>query len=426
MDDPLEIPKIVLQVAWPYIKLTWWFWLPPLLFVAMWELWKVYLKRRYFANLKWVLLEVKIPKQIAKPPQAMEQVFAGLHSAFRHYDFEEKYRQGLQIDYFVMEFVSIGGKMHFYAYVPKDYKNFVQSLIYSQYPDSEIKEVDDYTSALPADIPNDEWNLFGTEFTLSKPDAYPIRTYKDFLIEDISMKEEQRKVDPLSALAEAFTKLKPHEVVAIQLFIRPIDEKWKNAGEELVAKLIGRHVEKKKTGLAAFFAGVSSFFAAASPTTEKPKSSETRMLHLSPGEKEVAAAIERNIAKIGFETILRFTYIGKTGEFDMMNFAAMQGILRQFNTLNLNGFKNQSKAMTTAKWYNPWKARIKLKKKKLFYKYFKMRSPFVDVRLLKSKPFIFNIEELATVYHYPGETVGALTTQRIEAKRGEPPSNLPI
>ena len=39
---------------------------------------------------------------------------------------------------------------------------------------------------------------------------------------------------------------------------------------------------------------------------------------------------------------------------------------------------------------------------------------------------VFNIEELATVYHYPGGTVGALTTQRIEAKRGEPPRELPI
>jgi len=80
--------------------------------------------------------------------------------------------------------------------------------------------------------------------------------------------------------------------------------------------------------------------------------------------------------------------------------------------------------MTNAKWYNPFKNRTKFKRQKLFYQAFKARAR-LDARILKSKPFIFNIEELATVYHYPGVTVAAPRMQRIEAKTSAPPINLP-
>src|SRR3989338_9414149 len=428
----IQFQLSILRPLWPYIQLTWWAWLPPLLAFGAWKMWVFYLRVWYFSNLKWVLLEVRIPKEIAKPPQAMEQIFAGLHGAFRRFDFEEKYWKGLQTDYFSFEIVSVGGKVHFYIYTPSDYINLIQALVYSQYPESEVKEVEDYSLTLPENIPNEEWNLFGTEFALVKPDPYPIRTYKDFLVEDISLKEEARKVDPLSALAEVLATIKPHEVVGVHLLIRPCGDEWKKQAEELVFKLIGREIPKKKGVLKEVFGGLSSIPGeilspgAAPKKEEKQKPLDALMFRLSPGEQEIVKAVEKNIAKIGYETILRFIYIGKAKEFDMMNFAAIQGVLRQFNTLNLNSFKTQSKGMTTAKWYNPRRVRVKLKRKKKFYKYFKLRKPFLDTYTLRSKPFIFNIEELATVYHYPGGTVGALTTQRIEAKRGEPPSDLPI
>jgi hypothetical protein len=41
-------------------------------------------------------------------------------------------------------------------------------------------------------------------------------------------------------------------------------------------------------------------------------------------------------------------------------------------------------------------------------------------------PFVLNTEELATIYHFPGRVAETPTFGRIEAKKGEPPSNLPI
>ncbi|MCK5027223.1 MAG: hypothetical protein KAS07_02295, partial [Candidatus Pacebacteria bacterium] len=44
----------------------------------------------------------------------------------------------------------------------------------------------------------------------------------------------------------------------------------------------------------------------------------------------------------------------------------------------------------------------------------------------KFKPFVLNSEELATIYHFPGMVAETPTFGRIESRRGEPPTNLPI
>ena len=40
--------------------------------------------------------------------------------------------------------------------------------------------------------------------------------------------------------------------------------------------------------------------------------------------------------------------------------------------------------------------------------------------------FVFNTEELATVFHFPDMSVKTLNLTRIEAKKGGAPQNLPV
>jgi hypothetical protein len=42
-----------------------------------------------------------------------------------------------------------------------------------------------------------------------------------------------------------------------------------------------------------------------------------------------------------------------------------------------------------------------------------------------SKFSIFNVEELATLYHFPSISVGAPNIHSVEFKKGAPPTNLP-
>ncbi len=43
-----------------------------------------------------------------------------------------------------------------------------------------------------------------------------------------------------------------------------------------------------------------------------------------------------------------------------------------------------------------------------------------------SKTFVLNVEELATMWHFPGQILKVPTLERIESKEASPPTNLPI
>src|ERR1700733_70327 len=74
---------------------TWWFFLPIILAIIAWDAWKLYLHVRFVKSIKWVVLEMKVPKNVLKTPKAMEQIFAAAHTpysyGFRWYD---KYVKG--------------------------------------------------------------------------------------------------------------------------------------------------------------------------------------------------------------------------------------------------------------------------------------------------------------------------------------------
>lgn len=411
----------IFRILW----VTWWLWLPPVLFYASWELWKAYLKIRYWKTLEWVLLEIKIPREIAKSPKAMEQIFAGLHGIQYELDFEEKYWQGLQYDYFALEMMSHEGEIHFFIRAPKKYRNLVESVVYAQYPDSEIREADDPTTYLPYPIPNKEWTIFGSEFKLAKPNPYPIRTYEEFIVADV---KEEEKVDPVSAMAELLAKLKTGEHACIQLMIRPATDythPWREEGEKIVAKLIGKKDKYAPSVLEKLAAGAGAILSSGA-AEEGYDGPETLLLHLTPGERDVVKGIERKTAKIGFDAVYRFVYIARREVYSGVNFSTMMGALRQFNTQDLNSFKINSDALVSADWWKPWKKRLKEHQRKAFNYYYRARQPFSDIAILKSKTIVLNVEELATIYHFPGVTAAAPLMPRLHSRKAEPPAGLPV
>src|SRR3989338_175768 len=62
-----------------YSVFLWWILAPIILFYLLKELWLWYIRTLYILNLNWILLEIRIPKDVFKTPKAMEQVMSGLH-----------------------------------------------------------------------------------------------------------------------------------------------------------------------------------------------------------------------------------------------------------------------------------------------------------------------------------------------------------
>jgi len=402
--------------------------LPVFLAVLFIELWVKYLKRKTIKKIKWILLEVKIPRDIEKTPRAMEQVFSGLHGILTKVKFLDKYWKGKVQEWFSFEIAGIDGSVYFFIRTPENFRNLVEAQIQAQYPNTEILEVLDYAAPLAKKIPGKNYDLNGVEFILEKADYYPIRTFLSF-----EERQKERRLDPMASFLEILSKLKPNENIFIQYLIQPTGKKdWQEKGIEAVNKLVGKKTKIKKSWFENIFGGFDEFIAnllratAIYPEWSEAKKEEIKAAsqNLSPGDKLVAEAIENKISKLAFRVCIRFAYIAGRDIFNRANMLAVSGAFKQFNTLNLNAFKLNKKAGTTA---NQPRIIPFIKTRREFIRKVAFIDRYVNRKMSKNKKdFILNIEELATIYHYPILVVETPTMQRVEAKKSEPPISLPV
>lgn len=403
-------------------------------FYLMWLLMVEFNQVKYLSGVKWTFLSIDIPKENEQTFLAVEQIFAQLHAIHAKYTFGEKYFHGELVLWLSLEIVSFGGQVKYIVKIPTKYRNLLESAVYAQYPTAEIREVEDYIKNLPQYAPGKSYyEVFGTEFRLKKEDAYPIRTYKAF-----EHQASQIIVDPLAGILEALSSIKPYEFMAVQYLIRPVDDDWKEKGRELVNELIGLRDEESAPGfwrsvLEGAWKGFWDIFSGPKVEgAEKPRVKEeppSMMMHLSPGTKDVVAAIEASLGKIGYQTKVRIMYLAPKEKFSSNTRSALVGSFRQFDDTNLNGLKPDTKKTWTG----------------IHFKLFKtLEQPFIDylverrkrrmVMFFKSrtftkghKSFVLNIEELATIFHFPlSETVKVPQLTKTEIKKGEAPINLPV
>lgn len=403
-----------------------WIPLPFVLFWAFWQTWMYYINNKYLAGLDWVLLEINIPEQVEVTPKAMEQVMTGLHGIYKGPNLLEKYIQGMLPRFFSLEIVGINGDVHFFIRTETQFRNLVESQVYAQYPDAEISEAEDYSKLTPKIMPSKDWNLWGTEMILANADYYPIRTYPFFKEEET----EEGMIDPLASLAEIMSRLKQGEQIWVQILISPRADAWHEKGFDLVNKLIGKKVEKKKSFLQASIlvqetinwcqAVLKALFDITSAGAEKEEKKSdwpSMMQHLSPGQRTRVEAIENKCSKIGFNSKIRFIYLGQRDVFAMGNVSAFMGAFRQFNFQDMNGFRPDPKTKSSIDYLFK-KRRSTHRRRKILTKY--------RWRSMSGYKMILNIEEAASIYHCPGIYVKAPRMPRIEAKKGGPPVGLPI
>ncbi|EKD46215.1 MAG: hypothetical protein ACD_68C00094G0001, partial [uncultured bacterium] len=308
------------------------------------------------------------------------------------------------------------------------YRDMAEAQVYSQYPQAQITEIPDYTTDAPDKWPDEEYEMFGADYVLTKEDAYPIRTYLDFL----SSAKDVVFNDPLASLTEGLSKLKEGEQVWIQLIIRPAGEDWHEEGVKLAKKLIGAKVEMKKNlmdksvenllinPLHAVQKGLETSLGSQSEEIKKNEEPISLMQFLSPGEKNVVEALEKNIGRQGFKVSFRFIYLAKKDLFSPpKGVRVVNGAVKQFSTLDLNGFKMYNKTRTKID-YIFVKTRENRRKRKIMRRY-KQRN--MDK---KPRQFILSTAELATVFHFPFTSVKAPMVERTESKKSQPPIELPM
>ncbi len=409
-----------------FLELTWWLWAFLILLPIFSGTWLHWRQEKYIEGIEWVLLELRMPRHVEKSPQAMEQVFAAIHTLRNApADVKEKYGDGEVTRWFSFEMVSFGGEIHFYVRTYVGLRNLVEAAFFSYYPDLDIVEVQDYIDRFPDTVHGlyeKGLDMWGTEMILKKEEYYPIKTYADFESPD-----DEKKFDPISTFLEVLGKINKNEFVGIQILAAPAaseewDEKW---GEEL-KKLREPEGKKRK-------------FVSPEGVTQEYESLMIR----SPGQTDVLKAVEKNLSKPAFKTIIRFVYFSpKVTFYDSYPRRGLVGAFNQYGALDLNSFLQNYSVSTRARiWNKPYLfpgIRVEYRKARLLINYrTRMVPPEMKMgRLITSyflnwntvsHRFMMNTECLASLFHVP--TIVVLTEPHIrhlESKRTGPPAGLAI
>ena len=157
-------------------------------------------------------------------------------------------------------------------------------------------------------------------------------------------------------------------------------------------------------------------------------------------------------AKIGFDTGIRIMYLAKKEVFNMSNRRNIRLVFRQYAKPDCNEFDriNSSQADRYSGVFTASPKTIMLLANRMLHefreraffhlplrhhifsqRYWNWPFPgFISIDgLIKAyvhhKTFVLNTEELATMWHFPGQILKVPTLERIESKEASPPPNLP-
>lgn len=418
--------------------------LPFLLWKMIIPLWLWWREELHADKLRAIVLEVSLPKENVKPVRAMENVMAAIHGTmFKPPDWWETWVEGEFQPAISFEIASLGGEPHFFIRVPSHMRAVIDSAIYAQYPDAEIREVEDYTKSVPQDIPNAKWDMFGYDMKLAKPDPYPIKTYRDFETESEHL--EEKRIDPISNLMESLSKIHPGEQIWIQMRAVPLAQDslkpFLQEGEAIKNKLVHRREKKKGPS---FWGDLSNllFFGKKEEQKEEKEDIIPSEMKLTPVEREVVEAVEHKTSKPAFSCNVRCIYLGKREVFVKLMFRLPFGFFSSFSSAHLNAIVPWGETLTKIhkSWFLPMnrliKRRLYLRARRMF-RYYVWRFPpifgFSIKRFFGAEPprnegvFVLNTEELASLFHFPIESAAsAASVPRVEFKKGEAPSHLPL
>ncbi len=397
----------------------------PVLVFFLWKYWTSFIWRQYMKGISYMILAVDVPRENEQSLKAVEQIFASISGPHQNFSFKEAYWDGEDQVKFSFEIASIGGYVQYYIYFEDRFRDTVEAAIYAQYPDAEITEVEDYMNQFPDKWPDPDHVMWGVEMVGAAHDVYPIKTYRMF--EDSLT---GTFADPMAALLELMSTLYPGENLVMQFMLEPIDHRWPKIAEKEVAKIVGAKIKEKKTLLdTATDTPVKTlqmvhdfiFSEQYEDAVKDERKEHNLMQYLTPGEKAILEAMQEKITKIAYKTRFRWMYMAenKYRHHRKAVNGGMFGAIKQFNTLDMNGFKPGKHSVTRAEYL--FKDQIK---------YYRMRKLMANYKGREKDsgeiPMILNIEELATVWHFPTIGVMAPGVVQAEAKKAAAPTGLPL
>lgn len=401
----------------------------PIAWVLIWGSSQVFLDSRqgkFASKIKKITLAIDVPVMSEQSPKAVENIFAIIKGTKSVITLKEKWIFGKFLKSTSFELVSIDGYIQFFVHVDPYFRDLLESAIYSQYPDAEIAEVDDYTRNLPGDFPNDTHELFGGEITLAGGQYLPIKTFEEF--EHMASKDQKLK-DPLIQLFELMSRLGHGEQLWVHIIVSPDGDCGALAGgEAFIMKTFGKVPPAKKSVLDKVAAPIAwipkevssqlgAFLAGEAGEAKKPDA--FRIFNMTNQEKGQLDAVSKKLAKPGYPVKIRWGYVARHDVYNKGGRNALwKGYISLYSNQNGNSFKYDPATMPRDDYF--W----------LIWEYRRKQRELMSA--LKSRswgqgtsPMYLNLEELATLWHFPTIDTKAPLIKKSEAKHGEAPTYLP-
>ena len=515
------------------------------LVAATWKFWMLYINTTWNKSLKWTTLEIKLPREINKSPEAAEIFLRSLIEGGGLGSWLKEKWEGRVPNYASLEIASLEGVIHFYIRLESKFKPRVEAAIYSQYPTVEIVELEeDYMDKLPkvsrhkdsaatwacswklakeikgVDAPNKKEKII--EKIKYSGDMYPIKTYKDWGLDKDP--KEMYKHDPLTYVLEQMGSIGLGEYFVFQILIRDsakwnniyeinkpknekdedykadfkeIDKKGNKKDKFTLSDLKDKEIEKfkikwtlKKKGdsLGDDEYGDPKKRTITETVEELDKDGkkikkdikkeidavysrdilEPKTIPLIEREDDVKKnieAIQKKMSKPQIFTTIRTVYIANTYKELGTRIPMVMGFMKPFNEEGFNTFRPDDVTDPfDFPWQNTFKKLVPWRKENMygdltgrgaffsfnrgmskewkkrfdiiFFNYSNLSKKIVSTLwgilfhpfspTIELDGFTLNVEELATLYHFPGEVAATPSIPRIDSAKASSPSNLPI
>ena len=243
-------------------------------------------RKREEESLKFVLLEVAVPKDNEVKIDAAEQIFASLYSLKKGGRFSSLRPQ----DHLSFEIVALPEDIRFYISVPAKLRDMLEKQIHGVYAGAEVKEAHEYN------IFSEKGQVAYSELQLRSASFYPIKTFREL------------PTDPLALLTSALAKMQKGEGAAVQVLISPAETDWQKQGRAFVSGTKKAEADPEKAS-----------FKVDAKTLE---------------------AVENKCAKPGFETTIRLVVSSTSLASAKAHLANLKAAFEQFSG-ELNGFKGK-------------------------------------------------------------------------------------
>lgn len=331
-------------------------------------------------------------KDFVKQIGVMTQCLESLHS-YASARYWSRYFAGQ--DFFSLETVSQNGQIFFYVVIPFKMKSLFQKTLTSFYSNALVEEVPEYNLFKAGNQASAKVARLVSTFAL------PIKTY------------QHTNTEPMNAILNAMSKLKPDETAAMQIVIRPEEGGWQDKCKAMAEEM---YEDKKGGGFLSYLNPLSwirmivRIFAVGTDDKLNDPSAQSNA-RTTPQVEEAVKAIGEKASHNGWRTVIRLVATAPTKGKAEDIVGVIAGAFGQFTGPAINSF-------TFSLYYSERLALLNFIARSLWRNW---------TTRLRRNPMILSSEEIASLWHVPSATynnVPSVAWQRF--KIAPPPDNMPI